>query len=279
MNLGVIGLGVVGKALYYGFKEKGHTVYLNDTDNVDEQYQEDFRLKEEMVENCEIIFICVPTPIKNGGGCDLSIVYEVFNALHYHIAQRMRKGPIVPPIIAVKSTVIPGTVDSLKAMYHLVCSNPEFLRSNHAFNDFLYPDRIVVGTDNEVILKTMKKLYDDWGCPILFVKPKEAEMIKYLSNTFLLLKVAYSEEARLLCERFEIDPEIVMYGVTSDNRINGSHLQPVGAMPKDSPCLPKDAYALIKLALSVGYDPWLLKAALLRGVEGAKMETKIEVSI
>ena len=281
MNIGIVGLGVVGKAIYHGFTEKGHTVYMHDTADVEKEYQSNFRLKEELMEECSVIFICVPTPSRDNGACDLTTVFEVFGALHRAWAQQPQGVQLTDdqPIIAIKSTCIPGTVDTLKKMYPWVCSNPEFLRAEYAVKDFLEPDRIIIGADKESIYERMANLYEAWTCPKVYLSPREAETVKYLSNAYLLLKVAYSEEARILCTRIGVEVEPVMEAVVLDHRIDESHLKPLGAMPKDSVCLPKDALALIQASLAGGYDPWLLKAALYRGVEGAKIKAKLEVEL
>ena len=265
-TIGIVGYGVVGQAVGEGLAQMGHTIMINDIDP-----EKSICTKEDLVNECEIIFICVNTPT-NERGCDLSKVYEAYNDLHYHIAQRTREGAIDLPVIAIKSTVIPGTTDSLYKMYPRVCSNPEFMRELTASDDFLRPDRIIIGTHSETVKKTMQELYSSWDAPIFITTPVEAEMAKYLSNAFLVTKVAFSQTAKHICEMVGADPLLIMEMVCEDHRIHQSHMNPLkGKIPKDSACLPKDMMALIKQLEQSGDRPILLQATYVMGVEGSRM--------
>jgi UDPglucose 6-dehydrogenase len=273
MILGIIGYGLVGQTLFEGFTEKGHTVMVNDTDPDRTMFT-----KKELAEECEIIFICVDTPT-NELGCNLRNVYEAFNELHFEIAiiSRSQEGTALP-IVAVKSTVLPGTVDTLCAMYPYVCSNPEFMRQDSALEDFLEPDRIVVGVTSERVRAEMKTLYKDWECPQHYVSPKEAELIKYFSNAYLVNKVAFSQEVDHVCSMLNADPLIVMNSVWADSRIHPSHLHPFrGKIPRDSMCLPKDLKAFIVQLEKSGYPALLFKTVYAGGVEGAVLVPSLEI--
>lgn len=286
MKIGIVGFGVLGKALYEGFQDKSHIVFINDIKDVDTEFQEDHMTKDEMMVECQVIFICVDTPPRDdNGGCDLTKVYEVFNQLHIAWGElsRTEEGLRVTqkqPIIAIKSTVIPGTLDTLNSAYPWSCSNPEFIRQSSALEDFLNPDRIVIGAHKKAVIETMKELYKDFDCPILITTPIEAEMIKYFSNAFLILKVAFSQELQYMSEKMiGVRPDAVMEGVYMDHRIHKSHLRPCGGkIPYHSPCLVKDLRAIIQASEMSGYDPWLLKAAYITGVAGAGFKLKMEVT-
>lgn len=274
MKLGIIGMGVVGKTLEKGFVHKGFEVYTNDL-------KPDIgnSTKEDLAKECDVVFICVDTPT-NSQGCDLSKVYEAFNDLHYHIAQGMREKIIDPPVVAVKSTVIPGTVDTLYSMYPYVCSNPEFLREASAMHDFSNPDRIMVGAHSDEVFKVMKEVYSKWSCPMFYSDPKTVELAKYISNAFLVTKVAFSQEVKRIAELLGVDAEEVMQGVCYDHRVNDSHLNPSkGKIPVDSMCLPKDLLALIKQCQSSGYDPFLLMSSACSGVEKVNLQSRLSLEV
>lgn len=263
MKIGIVGAGVVGDALANAFDSKGYEVMLNDLP------EEEWDSKKDLVKNCEVIFICVDTPT-NERGCDLSKVYQAFNDLHFHIATLTREQKdFVPPVVAIKSTVIPGTTDSIEKMYPYVCSNPEFVRANTAIEDILHPDRIIIGTYSKKVERIMVEVYKEWGVPISIVKPVEAELSKYMSNAFLVTKVAFSQELDKISKMVGADPNIVYAMLVEDKRINKSHLAPgLGKIPIDSACLPKDLFALIKQLEHSGDNPMFLQTVCAGGVEG-----------
>jgi UDPglucose 6-dehydrogenase len=274
MKIGIVGMGVVGATLERGFVHKGHEVYTNDV-------KPDIgnSTKEDLAKECDVVFICVDTP-NNSQGCDLSHVYEAFNDLHYHIAQGMREKILDPPVIAIKSTVIPGTVDTLYSMYPYVCSNPEFLRAASAYHDFLNPDRIMVGAHSDEVFEVMKKVYESWNCPRFYSTPKTVELAKYISNAFLVSKVAFSQEVRSISELLGVSAEEVMQGVCYDHRINDSHLNPVkGKIPLDSMCLPKDMIALIMQCQKSQYNPFLLMSSAAKGIEKVHISTRLDLEV
>lgn len=274
MNIGIVGMGVLGNAMYEGFQSKGHHLYVNDIKEI--PYH--IHTLEELTEECEIIFICVPTPQMEDGACNLSIVYEVFNQMHFKIAQLMKDEDYIPPIIAVSSTVIPGTVDSLSAMYPFVASTPEFLTEKNALRDFLNPDRIVVGSKNNRVTQKMRLLYDDFDTTKFFVTPTEAEAIKYLSNSLLLTKVAFSQEISKLCQALRLNARMVYNGITADSRVDPHHLDPtVGRVSPHTPCLSKDMYALITQMDKSGMDTTFLKAAYATAVDGVRLEPELKI--
>lgn len=273
MNIGIVGAGLVGLTMAEGLTSKGHTIFLND------KVQEKSRFnKEELVLECEIIFICVDTPTDDRG-CNLENVYNAFNELHMCIAQATKQG-LEPPVIAIKSTVIPGTVDTLHAMYPYVCSNPEFMREKHALLDFLTPNRIIVGSHSDVVFKRMKELYSDFYAPLLLTSPKVAETVKYLSNAYLISKVAFAMQSAVLCDALGLDADEVMLYVGMDPRIGASHLKPsLGKIPVDTPCLSKDLLALVTQMNKSKVDATLFSIMASYALEGAKLRTGFTLEV
>lgn len=273
MNIGVVGAGLVGRAVAEGLESKGHTVLLNDV------VQEKSRFnKEELVLECEVIFICVDTPTDDRG-CNLENVYNAFNDLHMCIAQATKQG-LEPPVIAIKSTVIPGTVDTLHAMYPFVCSNPEFMREKSALLDFLSPSRIIVGAHSDAVFSKMKKLYSDFNAPLLLTSPRVAEAVKYLSNAYLVGKVAFAMQSAKLCEALRVDADEVMLYVGMDGRIGPSHLKPsMGKIPVCTPCLGKDVLALVSQMNKSGVDSTLFSVMASYALEGAKLKTSFKLEV
>lgn len=276
MNIGVIGFGVVGEAVGLGFLEHGHSVYANDPRwKVSHWKDVELVSKQRIAETCDVAFICVETPTGEKG-IDLSHVYEAFNQLHLMISQHREDKEALT--IVIKSTVIPGTTDTLTAMYPCVAVNPEFLRQETALEDFLHPDRIVVGTENHLAKKALMKLYEDFDCPIYYVKPAEAELVKYMANTFFLVKVAFAQEISRICTLLKLDAMKVYEALTMDHRIESHHLDPsLGRVSLFTPCLSKDMLALIRQLDASGYDTCFLKTAFAKAVDGVKLKTKLEI--
>jgi UDPglucose 6-dehydrogenase len=255
MRIGVVGYGTVGKAATQAFRERGHSVYINDVKLVEGGVS-----KAHLMELCDIIFICVETPCQLDGCIDLSRVEEVVSDLC------TRPGN---PVLVVKSTVVPGTTVRLASEFPEVrfAANPEFCRQSHAYEDFMYPDRIVIGALDPGIADQVAEAYKGWNCPIVKTDPTTAETIKYVANAFFTLKVAYACEVARICRVLGVDAKEVMDAVCMDRRINPSHLDPTkGSIPRSSPCLPKDLSALIKHLKGKGYDSKLLKAVYEGGV-------------
>jgi len=166
--------------------------------------------------------------------------------------------------------VPPGSTAGYRE-YHpdmrLAC-NPEFLRQQHALEDTLQPDRIVIGAFTEEDKDILIDLYESWNCQMVICDPTTAESIKYVSNIFLVLKVAYCLEMAKLTEKLGANPAGVMLGVGMDRRIGESHLNPyIGKIPFHSPCLPKDLLAFIKVIAQKGEKSELLEQIWNLGVE------------
>jgi UDPglucose 6-dehydrogenase len=214
----------------------------------------------EGVKDAEIVFLALPTPPGEGGAADLKYILGVANEL----------GKILTgyKVIVDKSTVPVGTAQKVHAAIAAnyagefdVVSNPEFLREGVAVDDFMKPDRVVVGTRSERAKKYMSDLYAPFvrqGNPIIFMDEKSAELTKYAANSFLAAKISFMNEIAQLCERVGADVDMVRRGIGSDDRIGKRFLFP--GIGYGGSCFPKDVQALIMSSDEVNYDFKILKA-------------------
>lgn len=207
----------------------------------------------------EVIFICVGTPQRPDGSADLSQVEEV--------ARETAKLMTSYKLLIEKSTVpvnthklIKKTVERYirdKSIPYDVASNPEFLREGNAIEDFLKPDRIVVGVESERAKRVFEELYKDFDCPIIFTDPATAELIKHASNSFLAMKISFINMIADLCEKTGADVKLVAYGMGYDKRIGRAFLN--AGIGYGGSCFPKDVKAFVKMAEEYGVDFGLLK--------------------
>lgn len=268
MKIGVVGYGVVGKAVAHGFRLRGHEVYVNDLKPLEDEkiYEKSF-----LINRCDIIFICVPTPPKSDGAMNLTYVEQAVDELHNSAsALDLKRGDTNDLIVVIKSTVVPGTTHKLASKFPMLrfAVNPEFLRMKYASHDFLNERRILIGARNQEIAKKVAKAYEKWRCPVIITDLDTAETIKLVANCFLTLKVAYACEVANICRVMGVDAKEVMGVVCLDPRIGKDHLDPsTGPIPRSSHCLPKDISALIRHLGSKGYESKLLKVAREVGVE------------
>ena len=217
------------------------------------------------LENAAAVFIAVGTPPDEDGSADLRYVLAVAREIGKHISQYM--------VIATKSTVPVGTSvrvknaiqDELKIrgvdIPFDVASNPEFLKEGSAVQDFLKPDRIVIGTESERARKVMRRLYKPFilnGHPILFMDITSAEMTKYAANSMLATRISFINEIANLCEILGADIDAVRQGIGSDPRIGNKFLYP--GTGYGGSCFPKDVQALIRSGEEHGYPLEILKA-------------------
>ncbi|MCZ2443390.1 MAG: UDP-glucose/GDP-mannose dehydrogenase family protein [Flavobacteriales bacterium] len=215
---------------------------------------------EESVRQSQILFLALPTPEGEDGSADLSYILSVAEKI----------GPLVDEykIIIDKSTVPVGTGDKVKEkiVAHAkqafdVVSNPEFLREGYAVDDFMKPDRIVIGTESEQARKILGELYAPYvrqGNPIIFMDIRSAELTKYAANAFLATKISFMNEIAILCEKMEADVDMVRYGIGTDDRIGRRFLFP--GIGYGGSCFPKDVKALIKSSADVDYTFEILNA-------------------
>jgi len=264
VRVGIIGYGVVGRALTQVFEEKAHKVYVNEVKVLVGVKQNS---KAELAQLCDIIFICVQTPTKKDGLQNLDYVEMVLEDFSEVLTKLESKHN---PLFVIKSTVLPETTLALRIKYSnlRIVVNPEFLRAKTAVADARKPDRIVIGTPVTEDARLLFDFYKDWNCPKLWFKnPTDAELVKYFSNAFAVHKVAFSCEADRICKSFGCDSKAVMNAVAVDKRFSGSYLKIQGVIPVDSPCLPKDIIALRKLLKTCGADSELLDVIWKIGVQ------------
>lgn len=215
---------------------------------------------EAAIEGAEIIFLALPTPPGADGSADLKYVLGVAD----HLGKILKDYKV----IVNKSTVPVGTADKVsaaisknyKGAYDIV-SNPEFLREGVAVDDFMKPDRVVVGTRSERAKKLMSDLYAPFvrqGNPVIFMDERSSELTKYAANSFLATKISFMNEVAQLCERMGADVDMVRRGIGSDDRIGKRFLFP--GIGYGGSCFPKDVQALIMSSDEVKYDFEILKA-------------------
>ncbi|NCI48153.1 UDP-glucose dehydrogenase family protein [Sediminibacterium soli] len=285
MRIAVIGTGYVGLVTGTCFAETGNKVVCVDIDVTKVSKLSDGEitifepglekiflrnLKEgrltfttdlaEGIKDAAVIFLALPTPPGEGGAADLKYVLGVADHL----------GKILTDykVIVDKSTVPVGTADKVKAAVAAnykgafdVVSNPEFLREGVAVDDFMKPDRVVIGTGSERAKKVMSDLYAPFvrqGNPVIFMDERSAELTKYAANSFLATKISFMNEIAQLCERLGADVDMVRRGIGSDDRIGKRFLFP--GIGYGGSCFPKDVQALIMSAEEADYDFKILKA-------------------
>ncbi len=285
MKISVIGTGYVGLVSGTCFAETGNQVICVDIDEnkvaklrngevpiyepqLDVLFERNVRqgrlqfttsLKES-IDQTDIIFLALPTPPGEDGSADLSYVLGVAEEL----------GKIITgyKVIVDKSTVPVGTAEKVTAAIAKnaqvdfdVVSNPEFLREGFAVEDFLKPDRVVIGTSSDRAKKMMEELYKPFvrqGNPIYFMDEKSAELTKYAANSFLATKISFMNEIANICELLGADVDKVRIGIGSDTRIGKRFLFP--GIGYGGSCFPKDVQALIRSSDQVGYDFKILNA-------------------
>jgi UDPglucose 6-dehydrogenase len=210
---------------------------------------------------CPLIFVAVGTPELPDGSADMEPTFRVL--------QEISKAATGPRLVVLKSTVPIGTAEKAYAYCKENCafeieiiSNPEFLRQGAAVDDFLKPDRVVIGCRTEKARETMKELYEPFlrgTGKIFFMDNTSAEMVKYAANSFLALKISFINELALLADRLNADIDRVREGFTSDNRINPAFFSP--GIGYGGSCFPKDVRALIHTGKQAGLDLKVLQAA------------------
>ncbi len=293
MNIAVVGTGYVGLVSGTCFAETGNNVICVDVDankvkmmkngelpiyepglqNYFERNSKIGRLKfttdlKEAVKSSDLIFLCLPTPQDGNGSADLSYILKVAGDL----GKLFKNNPDWDfKIIIDKSTVPVGTSEKVREEIKKtvpdfnfdVVSNPEFLKEGLAVDDFMRPERVIIGTSNEETKKILGQLYEPFvrsGNPIYFVDEKSAEMIKYACNSFLATKISFMNEIANLCELTGADVDKVRVGVGSDSRIGKRFLFP--GVGFGGSCFPKDVKALINTSNENGYDFKILNSVI-----------------
>ena len=285
MNVAIVGTGYVGLVTGAGFAETGNNVICMDIVqekidalkngiipiyepgleeivkfNVDEGRLLFTTNLAEAVKNAKVIFLALPTPQGADGAADLSRVMSVAK----QIAQIVTE----PKVIVNKSTVPVGTAAKVKAIFEQetkikveVVSNPEFLKEGAAVQDFLKPDRIVIGSSSPEAIEVMQELYEPFvrtGNPIYIMDEKSAEITKYAANAMLALRISFMNEIANICDAVGADVDSVRKGIGSDGRIGQQFLFP--GVGFGGSCFPKDVSAIIKTAAENNYEFKTLKA-------------------
>ncbi|MET7256407.1 UDP-glucose dehydrogenase family protein [Dyadobacter jiangsuensis] len=216
----------------------------------------------EGIKDAQVIFLALPTPPGEDGSADLKYILKVADDL----------GPILDQyaVIIDKSTVPVGTAEKVRAAIAKnakvefdVVSNPEFLREGVAVEDFMKPDRVVVGTTSEKAKKVMEKLYAPLvrqGNPVIFMDERSAEMTKYAANSFLAMKITFMNEIANLCEKVGANVDDIRRGIGTDSRIGKRFL--FAGIGYGGSCFPKDVQALAKTSKDYDYDFRILKSVM-----------------
>ncbi|HRN55103.1 MAG TPA: UDP-glucose/GDP-mannose dehydrogenase family protein [Agriterribacter sp.] len=316
MKIAVIGTGYVGLVTGTCFAETGNTVTCIDVDkakveklsageitiyepglekiflrNLKEQRLYFTTSLSEGIKDAEIIFLALPTPPGEDGSADLKYILGVAKELGKMIR------PVQYRVIVDKSTVPVGTAelveqailenaggklttaekDTVGGTFDVV-SNPEFLREGVAVDDFMKPDRVVIGTSSEKAKKRMTDLYAPFvrqGNPVIFMDRRSAELTKYAANSFLATKISFMNEIAQLCERLGADVDMVRRGMGSDARIGKRFLFP--GIGYGGSCFPKDVQALVKSAGDVQYNFKILNAVMdVNGKQKLHLVSKIK---
>jgi len=287
MNIAVVGTGYVGLVTGTCFAEMGNHVTCVDIDankvekmrnsiipiyepHLDVLFERNIkqgRLQfttnlEEAVKDATIIFLALPTPPGEDGSADLSYVLGVSAQLGRLIKDYK--------IVINKSTVPVGTAEKVReaiaktcAVHFDVISNPEFLREGYAVDDFMKPDRVVIGTRSEMAKKVMSDLYAPFvrqGNPIYFMDERSAELTKYAANAFLATKITFMNEISNLCEKVGANVDAIRIGIGSDSRIGKRFL--FAGIGYGGSCFPKDVHALYRTSQDYKYDFKMLSSVM-----------------
>ena len=260
-NIGIIGQGFVGTALREGLK-KTFTIETYDKFKTEDSTCASL---EELCEKTFILFLCLPTPMRKDGSCDLSIVENVISELDI-----LSTGD---HIVVIKSTVPPGTTRRLNDIYTnlKVVFSPEFLTEANSVEDFKNQNRIIVGGPRpaSTIIKNMFRIAFP-KIPIVKTGSNTAEMVKYFTNCILATKVSFANEIKQICDQADIDYDKVVEYALYDERVGSTHLSvpgPDGHLGFGGSCFPKDMNALIHFSNEIGVKPIILEAAWQKNLE------------
>jgi UDPglucose 6-dehydrogenase len=235
MQIGIVGNGFVGNAIYQNFKNKVFTKVFDVKPEKCMNSLEDVLLS-------DIVFVCLPTPMYKNGECNVSFIEEFFRSANIYKHD---------PLFVIKSTVPIGTTERMCRLRDdlKIVHNPEFLTAVNAVEDFRNTDRNIIGGRQDLCLELRDFYVKHFpNTPVQIVKSNESETIKYFCNSFLAVKVALFNNLYEICEKFEMNFDSVKDGVISDNRIGPSHTKvpgPDGLMGFGGYCFPKDINALI----------------------------------
>ncbi len=273
VKISVVGSGYVGLVTGACFAEIGHDVVLVDIDkakveaiNRKEPPIHEQGLREMLERNkvkattdyseisgSDVVFICVGTPSSDDGSVNLDYTFSAARSI----------ADVDHGIVAVKSTVVPGTTAKVRAIVGpRVAVNPEFLREGRAISDFMNPDRVVIGCESDEVFSVLEQLYSQFKTTIIRCSLETAEMTKYANNAFLATKISFINEIANMCERFGADIGGVAHAIGLDSRISPKFLR--AGIGFGGSCFPKDVKALVARAKEDGIETHLLDAVLER---------------
>jgi UDPglucose 6-dehydrogenase len=302
MKIAVVGTGYVGLVTGTCFAETGNTVTCIDIDQkkvqklkggtitiyepgLEQLFERNIKQErlffttnlQEGIKDAKVIFLALPTPPGEDGSADLKYILKVADDL----------GPILEDYIVIvdKSTVPVGTAEKVRSRIAKnakvefdVVSNPEFLREGVAVEDFMKPERVVIGTTSPKAKKVMETLYAPYvrqGNPLVFMDEKSAELTKYAANSFLAVKISFMNEIANLCELVGADVDAVRKGIGTDSRIGKRFLFP--GIGYGGSCFPKDVQALAKSASDANYNFKILKAVMdVNATQKTKLVDKVK---
>lgn len=244
-SVGIIGYGSVGRATELLFKK---AVIFDPPKGYDDPTQ---------LQKCPVSFVCVPTPTGRDGRCDLRLVHDAVKSVAPLLSDSQ--------VLAIRSTVPPGTARQLQEEYSNthIASNPEFLRSHRLKEDALRPFRVVIGGDSVYARQLLLRTYHSRltrRVPYIVTDSITAELIKYIANSFLSVKISYAHQIRRAAARLGADYDEVVRAVGLDPRIGSGDEWFLDRL--DDECLPKDLRAFVSLLRSWNTERWLLEAVL-----------------
>jgi nucleotide sugar dehydrogenase len=253
MNIGLIGNGFVGSAIFENLKNDYEFLIYDKKPSLS-----NCKSIEEVVECAEIIFVALPTPMYNSGECDLSIIFDAMSEIYSTYNNN---------IVILKSTVVPGTCQKIKDNFPKmrIVFSPEFLTEANHIEDFKKCNRMIFGGHKEDTAECVRLLQSVFEDKYYFTTDwKTAETVKYFLNTFLATKVSFANEMKQICDTVGADYSDVVKLALYDKRVGDSHWQvpgPDGYSGFGGKCFPKDLNALIHFCLTNGFEPVILKAA------------------
>lgn len=264
-RIGLVGHGFVGKALYEGMK---HVLFVKVYDKFCPLSPEEGGVNSlaDLAKLAEVIFVCVPTPMRPDGSCDVSIVTSVVKEIESY-----GQGNVV----VIKSTVPPGTTEKLHHERNSltgVVFNPEFLTEKNYIDDFKNQTRIILGSSDYTAAAIVKRVYQRAfpDVPIIKIEPTVAEMIKYTTNTFLATKISFANEIKQICDILGVDYDEMIKYALYDSRLGNSYWSVPGHDGHYGfglSCLPKDLNALIARASELGVDAKVMTAVWQKNLE------------
>ena len=252
MKIGIGGQGYVGTAIKVGFES------YYDLETYDKYSEEKSTMQlADMVESCEVIFVCVPTPMNKDGSCNIDVVEGVIKQINKLLTDWKSDKK---PIVVIKSTVPPGTTEKLHKKFKNVnvIFNPEFLTEANFIDDFKNQTRIILGGTRKGTNK-LRQIYSKVFPTAHIIKTHStiAELVKYMTNSYLATKVSFANEMYQICEKFDMDYDKVVEYATLDERLGVTHWSvpgPDGDFGFGGHCLPKDLSALIEVADDLDVD-------------------------